>query len=223
MRDSEAEKVAAVTFDDGIASAVEHGLPVLEELAAPGTMFLTVTMLGWGGRIDDAGAVRLAERGWEIGSHTMTHPVLTNVDDALMREELAESKQALEQLTGRECAAIAYPTGKVDARVVTAAEAAGYVAGAALEGASTVPPGPLAWPRVGVRGDDSIRVFRLKCSRAVRGARASWLRRPLSGRPSRLPAGPRGASACRRRALRPSGGRSVGVRRRPSAPRAARA
>ena len=60
----EPEKVAAVTFDDGIASAVEHGLPVLEELGALGTMFLTVTMLGWGGRIDAAGAVRLAERGW---------------------------------------------------------------------------------------------------------------------------------------------------------------
>ena len=62
VRGREAEKVAAITFDDGIASAVEHGLPVLEELGAPGTMFLTVTMLGWGGRVDDAGAVRLAER-----------------------------------------------------------------------------------------------------------------------------------------------------------------
>ena len=90
VRGSEAEKVAAVTFDDGIASAVEHGLPVLEELGAPGTMFLTVTMLGWGGRVDDAGAVRLAERGWEIGSHTMTHPVLTNVDGATLQQELAE-------------------------------------------------------------------------------------------------------------------------------------
>ncbi len=75
-------------------------------------MFLTVTMLGWGGRIDGAGAVRLAERGWEIGSHTMTHPVLTNVDDATLQQELAESKGALEQLTGTPCTAIAYPTGK---------------------------------------------------------------------------------------------------------------
>jgi peptidoglycan/xylan/chitin deacetylase (PgdA/CDA1 family) len=175
----EAGKVAAVTFDDGIASAVEHGLPVLERLGAPGTMFLTVTQLEWGGRIDAPGAARLAERGWEIGSHTMTHPVLTNVDDATLRRELAESKDALEQLTGTKCTAIAYPTGKVDARVAAAAEAAGYAAGAALEGGSSVPPGPLAWPRVGVRGDDSIRVFRLKCSRAVRSARSSWLRGPI--------------------------------------------
>jgi peptidoglycan/xylan/chitin deacetylase (PgdA/CDA1 family) len=41
--------VASVTFDDGIASAVEHGLPVLEEVGAPGTMFLTLLMLGWCG------------------------------------------------------------------------------------------------------------------------------------------------------------------------------
>jgi peptidoglycan/xylan/chitin deacetylase (PgdA/CDA1 family) len=179
VQDETGERVAAVTFDDGIASAVEHGLPILESLGAPGTMFLTVTMLGWGGRIDDAGAKRLATRGWEIGSHTMTHPVLTNVEDATLHQELAESKRALEQLTGSTCTAIAYPTGKVDARVVAAAEAAGYVAGAALEGATSVPPSPLVWPRVGVRGDDSLRVFRLKCSRSVRRARSSWLRGPI--------------------------------------------
>jgi peptidoglycan/xylan/chitin deacetylase (PgdA/CDA1 family) len=56
-----------ITFDDGIASAVEHGLPILEDFGAPGTMFLTVEMLGWGGRVDAAGAARLAGRG------TVTH------------------------------------------------------------------------------------------------------------------------------------------------------
>jgi peptidoglycan/xylan/chitin deacetylase (PgdA/CDA1 family) len=179
VRGGESERVAAVTFDDGIASAVEHGAPVLEELGAPGTMFLTVTMLGWGGRIDAAGAARLAEHGWEIGSHTMTHPVLTNVDDATLGDELVRSKHELERLTGATCTAIAYPTGRADARVVAAAEAAGYLAGAALEGATAVPPSPLAWPRVGVRGDDSLPVFRLKCSRAVRRARSSRLRGPV--------------------------------------------
>ncbi|HEU0304964.1 MAG TPA: polysaccharide deacetylase family protein [Gaiellaceae bacterium] len=172
-------RVAAVTFDDGIASAVEHGLPVLAELGAPGTMFLTVTMLGWGGRLDADAAVGLADRGWEIGSHTMTHPVLTNVDPATLRVELADSKAELERLTGRPCAAVSYPTGRCDARVVTAAADAGYAAGATLEGATSVAPGPLAWPRVGVRGDDSLRVFKVKCSRIVRRARSSWLRGPV--------------------------------------------
>lgn len=173
-------RVASVTFDDGIASAVEHGLPVLEAVGAPGTMFLTLTMLGWGGRLDAAGASALIERGWEIGSHTMTHPVLTNVDDAVLHDELTTSKLELERLTGTPCSAVSYPTGRCDARVVAAAAAAGYDAGAALEGGTDVPPGPLAWPRVGIRGDDSLGVFRVKCSRTVRRMRASWLRGPVA-------------------------------------------
>lgn len=181
MLSSEPERFAAITFDDGIASAVEHGLPILEEFGAPGTMFLTVEMLGWGGRVDAAGAARLAERGWEIGSHTMTHPVLTNADDETLESELSQSKRALEQLTGCPCTAVSYPTGRCDERVVAVAESAGYLAGAALEGATAARPGPLAWPRVGVRGDDGLHVFRLKCSRAVRHARSGWARRPIAG------------------------------------------
>ena len=173
-------RIASITFDDGIASAVEHGLPVLEEVGARGTMFLTLTMLGWGGRLDAGDAAQLAQRGWEIGSHTMTHPVLTNVDDQTLHEELATSKRELERITGMPCTAVSYPTGRCDARVVGAAEAAGYEAGAALEGATQVSPGPLAWPRVGVRGDDSLGVFRVKCSRPVRRMRSSWLRGPVS-------------------------------------------
>lgn len=173
-------RVASVTFDDGIASAVEHGLPVLEEVGAPGTMFLTLTMLGWGGRLDAEDAAKLVQRGWEIGSHTMTHPVLTNVDDRTLEEELATSKVELERIIGRPCTAVSYPTGRCDARVVRAAASAGYEAGAAVEGATDMPPGPLAWPRVGVRGDDSLAVFRVKCSRTVRRVRSSWLRGPAA-------------------------------------------
>jgi peptidoglycan/xylan/chitin deacetylase (PgdA/CDA1 family) len=177
---SDGDRVAAVTFDDGIGSAVEHGLPVLDDFGAPGTMFLTVTMLGWGGRLDADSATRLAERGWEIGSHTMTHPVLTTVDDATLEEELVRSKEELERLTGRTCTAVAYPKGRADARVVRAAEDAGYVAGAALEGATAVGPDALAWPRVGVRGDDSLRVFALKTSRSVRWVRSGRMRGPMA-------------------------------------------
>ncbi len=172
-------RMAAVTFDDGIASAIEHGLPVLDELGAPGTMFLRLDLLGVSGRLGVADASRLVGLGWEIGSHTVNHPVLTKVDDASLRDELVLSKGELERLTGRTCTSVAYPTGRADARVVSAAAAAGYVAGAALEGATSVRPGPLAWPRVGVRGDDTLRVFGLKSSRSVRRMRSSWAHGPV--------------------------------------------
>jgi peptidoglycan/xylan/chitin deacetylase (PgdA/CDA1 family) len=174
------ERVAAVTFDDGIASAVEFGLPVLDELGAPGTMFLTLDTLGVSGRLDAADAGRLVAHGWEVGSHTTHHPTLTKVGDSELHEELVSSKREIERLTGVACTSIAYPKGYVDERVVAAAAAAGYVAGAALEGATGLEPTALAWPRVGVRGDDSPRVFRLKCSRAVRRVRSGWPRRPAA-------------------------------------------
>lgn len=172
-------RVAAVTFDDGIASAIEHGLSVLDELDVPGTMFLRLDMLGVTGSLSATDATRLVAHGWEVGSHTISHPVLTKVDDASLRDELVLSKAEIERLTGRTCTSVAYPTGRADARVVSAAVAAGYVAGAALEGAIDVRPSALAWPRVGVRGDDTLRVFGLKCSRSVRRMRSSWARGPV--------------------------------------------
>lgn len=171
-------RVAAVTFDDGILSAVEHGLPLLEAAGAPGTMYPRLDMLGVSGRLGAADVGDLAARGWEIGSHTLSHPVLTNVDDEMLRRELVESRAEIERLSRRPCTSIAYPTGRVDPRVTAAVAAAGYVAGAALEGAVDGPPGPLAFPRVGVRGDDTLRVFRIKCSSSVRRLRSSRLQGP---------------------------------------------
>lgn len=173
-------RVAAVTFDDGIASAIEHGAPVLEELGAPGTMFLTIDTLGVSGRLTEEDAPSLAERGWEVGSHTISHPTLTKIDDLSLGDELIRSKAEIERLTGADCTSVAYPKGRADERVVRAAEAAGYRAGAALEGATPLGFSVLAWPRVGVRGDDSLRVFRLKCSHVVRNARSGWARRPAA-------------------------------------------
>ncbi len=173
-------RVAAVTFDDGIASAIEFGEPVLQEAGAPGTMFLTLETLGVGGRLTEADAPALVARGWEVGSHTMSHPTLTKVDDLALAAELSSSKEAIERLTGRPCLSIAYPKGRADARVVGAAMTAGYRAGAALEGGTDLGAVALAWPRVGVRGDDSLRVFGLKCSRTVRWARSGWVRRPVA-------------------------------------------
>jgi peptidoglycan/xylan/chitin deacetylase (PgdA/CDA1 family) len=173
-------RVAAVTFDDGIASAIEFGEPVLQEAGASGTMFLTLETLGVGGRLTESDAAALAARGWEVGSHTMSHPTLTKVDDLTLAAELGRSKEAIERLTGNECLSVAYPKGRADARVVSAARTAGYRAGAALEGGTDLGTVVLAWPRVGVRGDDSLRVFGLKCSRTVRWARSGWVRRPVA-------------------------------------------
>lgn len=68
----------------------------------------------------------LASKGHEIGSHTMTHPLLPQLSDNDLRSELTRSRETLEQMTGACVTSFAYPNGDHDARVVDEARAAGY-------------------------------------------------------------------------------------------------
>jgi peptidoglycan/xylan/chitin deacetylase (PgdA/CDA1 family) len=184
-------KRLAITFDDGYASLADAALPILAELGLPATVFVPTDFAGrgqpmtWPG-IDewmDSGyenelepldwdQIRaLAAAGWEIGSHTRSHPRLTQLDDERLAVELSESRIELERRLGRPCRSIAYPYGDVDERVIGAARDAGYVAGAGLPARFGVPR-RLAWPRIGIYRADHSLSFGAKSSRAVR-----WLRR----------------------------------------------
>lgn len=55
----------------------------------------------------------LAREGIEIGGHTITHPILTRLDDAASRHEIAGGKEQLEAITGKPVRLFAYPNGKV--------------------------------------------------------------------------------------------------------------
>lgn len=54
---------------------------------------------------------RLHARGMQIGAHTMTHPVLTRIDAASARAEIANSKRQLEELLDEPVDLFAYPNG----------------------------------------------------------------------------------------------------------------
>ena len=181
----------AVTFDDAYRSTHELAWPVLRELGVPATVFVPTDFAGraepmsWPG-IDDAAAGphaaelrcmsweqlgELQEDGWEVGSHTCSHPHLTACGDEALARELAGSRELIAQRLGA-CDTIAYPYGDVDARVMEAARHAGYRLGAALP-VRLRRPVPLAWPRLGIYRPDTEWRFRLKVSRVVRALRAT--------------------------------------------------
>jgi len=74
----------------------------------------------------------LVNDGIEIGAHTISHPILTNLDDESARQEIFGSKHHLDSLTGRPTRLFAYPNGKVgvdfDERHVRMAQEAGFSA-----------------------------------------------------------------------------------------------
>lgn len=74
----------------------------------------------------------MSEAGIEFGSHAVTHPVLTTLEDGALDHELRESRCTIEQKTGKACDVIAYPVGgpcAFDERVTAAARHVGYKLG----------------------------------------------------------------------------------------------
>lgn len=186
----------AVTFDDAFASVARFAVPILARHRVPATVFAPTdfmdggAQLAWPGTdqwraspfadeldaMDWDGLRALADAGWEIGSHTCTHPRLTSLDDAALARELTESRERCSQELARPCRSIAYPYGDVDDRVATAAAAAGYEAGGKLA-ADLQEEGSLRFPRIGIYYPDGWPRFRLKVARPVRWLRASALTR----------------------------------------------
>lgn len=144
-----------VSFDDGNRTQVEGAGPMLRALGWPGVLNLELNNVG--SRGIKASAVKgLIEAGWEIGSHTVTHPDLTKVSDTQLRQELADSKAQISTLFGVDATVFCYPAGRYDAHVEAAVQAAGYEA-ALAEGAGAAGPTDdrFALQRIRVDADES--------------------------------------------------------------------
>jgi glycosyltransferase involved in cell wall biosynthesis len=50
-------------------------------------------------------------KNFEIGGHTLTHPVLSRLEDDVSKSEIIEGKKYLENLTGKEVTSFCYPRG----------------------------------------------------------------------------------------------------------------
>lgn len=61
-----------------------------------------------------------------IQSHTVNHPILTNLSDETLNKELTESKRVLEELVGYSIDVFSYPNGNVGQREINALKDAGY-------------------------------------------------------------------------------------------------
>jgi len=187
-------RAVAITFDDAFRSVIELGLPILSAAGFPATMFAPTAFVGteepmaWPGIdhwLDSEHADELvpmswqeldslARAGWEIGSHTRSHPHLPALEQSALDAELQASRKDIESRLGRPCRSLSYPYGDHNPRVVEAARRAGYAAAAGtLPGRYRPPSGPFDWPRFVVTRMDGERRLRVKTSPLVRRLKAS--------------------------------------------------
>jgi peptidoglycan/xylan/chitin deacetylase (PgdA/CDA1 family) len=133
-----AARKAVLTFDDGMANVLEHGLEPLARHEFRAIEFLVPGLLGRRNEWDiakghapeklmDQAQIRdWLAAGHEIGSHSMTHRNLRHLDAAQAREEIAGSKKALEDRFGVPVAHFCYPYGRWNEAARDLAGEAGY-------------------------------------------------------------------------------------------------
>jgi peptidoglycan/xylan/chitin deacetylase (PgdA/CDA1 family) len=148
------KKPVVVSFDDGYRSVAQAAFRSLGEHGWPGVLNLTVKNLRVAGGVSPRQVRRLIAAGWELDSHTLTHPNLPSLGARELQQEVAESRKALREQFGVPVDFFCYPAGRYDARVIAAVRRAGYLgATTTIDGLAT-PGRPYELRRVRVgRGD----------------------------------------------------------------------
>jgi len=132
-----------LSFDDGCKELLENVLPLVRQRKIPVTLFIPSGIVEGDGLFpwlhgmtstemrDRNASARKSGRdsmtvakmrqvaGWPevtIGSHTVSHAVMTSLKEEKARFELGESKRTLESWTGADVKCFAFPEGRFDGR-----------------------------------------------------------------------------------------------------------
>jgi peptidoglycan/xylan/chitin deacetylase (PgdA/CDA1 family) len=159
-----------LTFDDGDRSWAEVVLPTITDMSIPAAFFVVTSLVADPRRADAlswSGCQQLADQRMTVGSHTVTHRALADLDERAARSELRDSKRELEERLGIHVVDFCAPYGRpgvsyLPERDVAIAKEEGYrsfattVRGAMRHGDSpyqirrlTMNP---AWPALAVLG-----------------------------------------------------------------------
>jgi peptidoglycan/xylan/chitin deacetylase (PgdA/CDA1 family) len=168
-----AERLIALSFDDGYRDFETHALPVLRRHRFKATVFVcpglidgTASMswyrdppplLSW----DSIVALDCELARFE--PHSVTHPNLTALDAGSADAEIRESKRVLEYRLGHPARVFCYPGGLGGRREQALVRDAGFQLATTCEpGAAATGADPFALPRTAVQRHDSVRDFRAK-------------------------------------------------------------
>lgn len=117
------EKVLSISFDAAWGSAnTLKILDILEEYDVRTTFFLVGF---WAEKYPEL-VQEMVLRGHEIGNHSATHPHMSTLSDAQIREELRIVSDLVEHITGKPTTLFRPPYGEYNDAVVTVSREEGY-------------------------------------------------------------------------------------------------
>lgn len=191
LADAIPAKRVLLTFDDGYDDLYTELLPVIVEHRYTPVVFLVADHIGKTNLWDQAKGLRvrklltleqireMQKYGVEFGSHSATHPLLTQLSDVQLRREVSDSRQRLEDLLGIEVVCFAYPYGNVDERVRAAVAEAGYRLAFTAEPGTNLQNDPLLQRRAEVNDATGVAefLFKLRFGQGVRVTGGAFRRR----------------------------------------------
>jgi peptidoglycan/xylan/chitin deacetylase (PgdA/CDA1 family) len=144
--------VVSLTFDDGWESDYTEAFRVLRELGLRATFFIVPTLVETPGYVDWQQLREMVAAGMEIGSHSLTHPFMDQLDHAGLLHEFGESKRLIEDRLRQPVRAASLPRGWEPTEFEGALQELGYRVFCTSRVGWWYPGGrALAMPRVIVR------------------------------------------------------------------------
>ncbi len=167
------EKPVIITFDDGYESVYTYAFPVMKEFGFKGVIFMPTDYIGkyndWDVQFGNKKfkhltkdqLIQLHDYGFEIGSHAISHQLLTMMPDAKLIVELRDSKQYLQDILDEKIISISYPFGRFTKRTLRISNQTGYEFGTGSIYYRSVPASfsHLALKRFNIYQFDSQKVF----------------------------------------------------------------
>ncbi len=123
-----------ITFDDANEDNYTNAFPIMKKYGFTGVLYLVVKYLNTPNYLTTDQVKEMAAAGWEVGSHSETHPNLQVTSSSALRFEIVQSKQELEQMLGVPILTFAYPFGNVSSAAVDYVHFAKYIAAMGASG-----------------------------------------------------------------------------------------
>jgi len=120
-------KPVLITLDDGYEDNYRVAYPILQKYHLTATIFIITDFVDKYGKYLTWNQIReMDDKGISFEDHTLSHISLPKASDEDIRNQLVQSKAALEWRLGKKVDYLAYPGGEYDQRVIQLTKEVGY-------------------------------------------------------------------------------------------------
>lgn len=154
-------KPVMLTFDDGYRDNFTLAAPILKQYGLVATFYVVTGDIGNPEYMTWEQVSELDRMGMDVGSHSASHPDLTQLAAADLKHELADSAAAISSHIDHPIYWLSYPAGSYDDDVLRYAKQAGYLLAVTTEpGEQQSSDAPLGLMRYRVRNDTGLEGFK---------------------------------------------------------------